>query len=83
MTRCTPDRPRATSSRRKASQPAPSSAEVTSRPRISRWPPALTAVATRTWTLMIRPPSRTFWVRASSVRVRNVSTCASSASAIS
>ena len=47
MTSCTPDRPRATSPRRNASQPAPSSAEATSRPRISRCPSALTPVAIR------------------------------------
>lgn len=50
---------------RKASQSAPSSAVATSRPRISRCPSALTPTATNAWTLMMRPPSRTFWVRAS------------------
>ncbi|COX41470.1 Uncharacterised protein [Mycobacterium tuberculosis] len=36
VTSATPDRPRATRSRKNASQPAPSSAEVTWMPRISR-----------------------------------------------
>lgn len=65
MTSWTPDRPRAIRERRKASQPAPSSAVATSMPRISRWPSALTPTAISAWTLMIRPPSRTFCVRAS------------------
>ena len=55
VTSATPDRPRATRSRKNASQPAPSSAEVTCRPRISLWPSALTAVASRAWTLIDAP----------------------------
>ena len=43
MTSCTPDRPRAASPRKNASQPAPSSAVATSRPRISRLPSGVDA----------------------------------------
>lgn len=88
MTSWTPDRPRAISERRKASQPAPSSAVATSMPRISRCPSALTPTAMSAWTLMIRPPSRTFWVSAptqtnaygpaSRGRLRKAATCSSS-----
>ena len=45
ITSCTPDRPRATRPRRNAVQPAPSSVVITSTPRISRCPSALTPVA--------------------------------------
>ena len=65
VTSCTPDRPRAARPRRNASQPAPSSELVTSMPRISRYPSALTPVAIRQCTFTVRPPSRTFWVSAS------------------
>ncbi len=65
MTSCVPERPLATRERKKASQPAPSSDVAMSTPRISRCPPPLTPVATRQATLTIRPPSRTFIVKAS------------------
>ena len=45
ITSCTPARPRATRPRRKASQPAPSSLVITSKPSTSRWPSALTPTA--------------------------------------
>ena len=93
MTSWTPDRPRATSPRRNANQPAPSSPEATSRPRISRWPSAFTAVAIRACTLTTRPSSRTLTVSAStqqnvygpasSGRSRNAATWASRWVAIS
>ena len=60
-----PVRPRAVRSRKSASQPAPSSAEVTCSPRISRCPSALTPVATSACTFTTRPPSRTFSTSAS------------------
>ena len=92
MTSGTPDRPRAARSRKNASHPAPSSEEVTSRPRISRFPPAFTPVAISACTFTVRPPSRTFWVSASihtkvygpasSGRVRNLSTISSSSAAM-
>ena len=65
MTSDVPESPRATRPRRNASQPAPSSVVITSRPRISRCPSRFTPTAMTTATLMIRPPSRTFWVSAS------------------
>jgi hypothetical protein len=43
-----------------ASHPAPSSAEVTCRPRISRCPLPFNPAASRAWTFTTRPPSRTF-----------------------
>ena len=92
VTSFTPDRPRAARPRRNASQPAPSSELVTSMPRISRYPSALTPVAIRQCTFTVRPPSRTFWVSASihtnvygpasSGRFRNPSTISSSSAAI-
>jgi subtilisin family serine protease len=48
--------------------PAVLSAVTMSNPTISRWPSTFTAVATTTETLTTRPPSRTFWVRASTHR---------------
>src|SRR5664280_2426569 len=48
ITRCTPDRPRAERSLRKAFQAAPVSSVNTSSPSISRCPSELTAVATTT-----------------------------------
>ncbi len=61
-------------------------------PRISRLPPAFTAVAIRACTFTVRPPSRTFWVSASihrkvygpasSGRDRKPSTISSSSAAI-
>jgi len=87
VTKTTPDRPRATRPRKNASHPAPSSLLETSRPRISRWPPALTPVAISACTSTVRPPSRTRTViasactnrygPASSGRDRNCSTLAS------
>ena len=65
MISLTPDRPRAFRPRNRVDQPASDSAEQMSRPRISRWPSALTPVATRTWVLTTRTPSRTFIVKAS------------------
>ena len=65
ITNVTPASPRATRPRRNANQPAPSSVVITSKPRISRWPSALTPAAMTTATLTIRPVSRTFWVIAS------------------
>ncbi len=62
----TPESPRATSPRRNASHPAPSSVVMTSMPRTSRCPSALTAVATTTATDWMRPASRTFTNIASS-----------------
>ena len=92
ITRATPDKPRAARPRRNASHPAPSSELVTSMPRISRHPSALTPVAIRQCTLTVRPPSRTFWVSASihtkvygprsSGRFRKPSTSSSSSAAI-
>ena len=92
VTRATPDRPRAVRSRKNPSHPAPSSAEVTCRPRISRCPSALTPVASRACTPTTRPPSLTFstsasaatnvYGPASSGRVRKSSTTASSSAAI-
>ena len=61
----TPVKPRATRSRKNANQPAPSSAELTCRPRISRKPSALTPVATRACTFTVRPASRTLRTSAS------------------
>src|SRR5579862_9098000 len=58
VTRATPDRPWAARPPRNASQPAPSSLEVTSMPRISRHPPALPPAAIRQYTSTVRPPSR-------------------------
>lgn len=52
--------------RRDGPQPAPSSVVSRSRPRISRCPSALTPLAITTATCPTRPPSRTFWVSASS-----------------
>ena len=68
VTSSTPESPRATSPRRKPSQKAPSSLVPTSMPSTSRLPSAFTAVATTTLTSTMRPPSRTFWVSASSQR---------------
>ena len=92
VTSLTPDRPRAFRPRNRVSQPASDSAEQMSTPRISRCPSALTPVATRTWVLTTRPPSRTFIVNASAARnvygpwssgrVRKSSTWASSSLAI-
>jgi hypothetical protein len=92
VTMATPDRPRAARPRRNASHPAPSSELVTSMPRISRYPSALTPVAIRQCTFTVRPPSRTFWVSASiqqnvygpasSGRFRNPSTSSSSSAAM-
>ncbi len=48
-----PDRPR-----KDASRPAPSPAEGTPEPGISRVPPALTPVAIRACTITVRPPPR-------------------------
>ncbi len=72
--------------------PRPSSDDATSMPRISRFPFALTPVATRACTFTVRPPSRTFWVSASihmnaygalsSLRFRNPATIWSSSAAI-
>jgi hypothetical protein len=63
-TSCTPDRPRATSPRRNAVQPAPSSVVITSIPSVSRCP-ALIPTASTTATLTKRPRSRTLIVSAS------------------
>jgi hypothetical protein len=92
VTSSTPDRPRADRPRRNASHPAPSSALVTSMPRISRYPSALTPVAIRQCTFTVRPPSRTFCVSApiqqnvygprSSSRSQKDSTTSSSSAAI-
>ncbi|AKT50952.1 hypothetical protein ADJ73_05830 [Arsenicicoccus sp. oral taxon 190] len=93
MTSLTPARPRAVRSRKNANQPAPSSLVVTCTPRISRWPSALTPVATSTCAGTTRPPSRTLSTKASAAtnvngpassrrRVRNCSTCSSSSLAI-
>src|SRR5881397_708651 len=60
VTSRTPERPRATSERRKASQAAPSSLVTTSRPSDSRKPSRLTPTACTTQTLTVRPPSRHF-----------------------
>jgi len=65
VTRATPVRPRAVRSRKNPSHPAPSSAEVTCRPRISRCPSAFTPVASSACTFTTRPPSRTFSTGAS------------------
>ena len=67
-TSCTPERPRSTRSRRNTVQAAASSAVKTSRPRISRWPSAFTALATTQADLAVRPSSRTLTARASSHR---------------
>ena len=65
MTSSTPEIPRATRERRKAVQAAVSSVVTMSKPTISRYPSALTAVAITADTLTTRPPSRTRWVTAS------------------
>ena len=65
ITSCTPERPRATSDRKNAVQPAPSSVVNTSTPSTSRCPSTFTPVAMTHATFTIRPPSRTFWVSAS------------------
>src|SRR6185312_2768092 len=67
-TSCTPDRPRATRPRRKPSHEAPSSWVTMSRPRLSRYPSVLTAVAWQTQTFTIRPPSLTLTTSASTIR---------------
>lgn len=59
VTSSTPDRPRATRSRRKAVHPAPSSVVTRSRPRISFRPSRFTAVAITQATFTTLPPSRT------------------------
>ena len=66
VTRDTPERPRATRLRKNAVQPAPSSVVMTSKPSDSRRPSLFTPVAMTTATFTTRPPSLTFWVRASS-----------------
>ena len=68
VTSSTPDSPRVTRPRRKASQNAPSSLVSTSMPSTSRFPSALTAVATTPPTWVMRPSSRPRWVSASSQR---------------
>ena len=65
MTSSTPDRPRATSDRRNPVQAVVDSVVTMSNPTISRRPSTFTAVAITAETLTTRPPSRTFWVRAS------------------
>jgi len=79
-------------SRKKLNHPAPSSAEVTCKPRISRCPSVLTPVATRACTFTTRPPSRTFNAKASAAtnvygpasngRDRKSATCLSSSLAM-
>ena len=70
VTSATPVRPRATRSRKNASQPAPSSALVTCSPSSSRCPSALTPVAISACTLTTRPASRTLSTSASAARNR-------------
>ncbi len=92
VTKATPDRPRATRSRKNANQDAQVSAVATCRPMTSRYPSLLMPVATRVDTFTTRPPSRTFIVKASAAtnvcgpslsrRVRNSCTCSSSSAAI-
>jgi hypothetical protein len=89
----TPVRPRAVRSRKNASRPAPSSAEVTCRPRISRprqrspWPRAGCGRSRRGRlrgpSAPARPRRRRYRAPAASGRARNASTCSSRYRAIS
>jgi hypothetical protein len=65
ITSSTPDRPRATRPRRNSVHASVDSAVTIPNPMISRRPSRLTAVAITADTFTTRPPSRTFWVRAS------------------
>ena len=86
VTSFTPARPRATRSAKNTFQASLVSLVATFTPRTSRWPSALTPVATSTTALTTRPTSRTFIVNASAAtnvngpaspsgRVRNAVTC--------
>jgi hypothetical protein len=53
---------------KKVFHPVPDSLVEVATPRISRYPSALTPVATMTAILITRPPSRTFIVNASAAK---------------